>query len=189
MPFIDGYRHIAKIAAEADVEVSLVKACIQNMIYYGIIMLIPIFQYSNVYCTTPVLAELIENSSLQEECIRFVTKIENQLPTFRSIFQLYCSMNPSLTVRDLCMKFNPNASGIDERKLIKFGLMKGLIRRLQKYPIFLAPEPHSVANQRGLFKWFSGDHSYDEICSKNMKSFHELEDKVEKHPAVVVCWK
>ena len=56
---------------EADVEMSLVKTCVQNMIYYGIISLIPIFQYSNVYLTTPRLVELAENVALQEECIRF----------------------------------------------------------------------------------------------------------------------
>ena len=70
LPYIDGYRHISRIAAEADVEVSLVKACVQNMIYYGIIELIPIFQYSNVYVTTPLLVHLAENTALQEECIR-----------------------------------------------------------------------------------------------------------------------
>lgn len=32
MPYIDGLNHIAKIAAEADVENNLVKACIQNLV-------------------------------------------------------------------------------------------------------------------------------------------------------------
>ncbi|CAG2120142.1 unnamed protein product, partial [Medioppia subpectinata] len=126
LPYIDGIRHISRIALEADVEMSLVKACVQNMIYYGIITLIPIFQYSNVYLTTPRLVHLAENISLQDECIRFVSKQESQpLATFRSIFQLYCHMCPGMTVKDLCMKFNPSAHGIDEKALIKFGLMKG----------------------------------------------------------------
>lgn len=33
LPFIDGFRHVAKIAVEADVEVSLVKECIRNMLW------------------------------------------------------------------------------------------------------------------------------------------------------------
>ncbi|CAG2116926.1 unnamed protein product, partial [Medioppia subpectinata] len=190
LPYIDGIRHISRIALEADVEMSLVKACVQNMIYYGIITLIPIFQYSNVYLTTPRLVHLAENISLQDECIRFVSKQESQpLATFRSIFQLYCHMCPGMTVKDLCMKFNPSAHGIDEKALIKFGLMKGFIRRFQKYPIFLAPKPHSVENTRGLYRYFDGNHSYDEICCKELKSYQELEERVEKHPAIVVCWK
>lgn len=74
LPYIDGFRHISKIATEADVEVSLVKACVQNMIYYGVISLIPIFQYSNVYLTTPLLVHLAESVSLQDECIRSQTE-------------------------------------------------------------------------------------------------------------------
>ncbi|XP_054161680.1 GATOR complex protein NPRL2-like isoform X2 [Oppia nitens] len=190
LPYIDGFRHISRIAMEADVEMSLVKACVQNMIYYGLITLIPIFQYSNVYITTPLLVSLAEDVHLQDECIRYVSKAESQpLPTFRLIFQLYCHMSPGMTVKDLCIRFNPSMNGIDEKMLIKFGLMKGFIRRIQKYPIFLAPKPHSVENQRGLYRFFDGNHSYDEICCKELKSYNDLEERVEKHPAIVVCWK
>lgn len=111
------------------------------------------------------------------------------MPTFRSVFQLYCSLSPGLTVKDLCVRFNPSVLGIDEQKLIRFGILKGFVRRLRKFPIFLAPEPHSVANQRGIVKFFDGNHSYDEILCKSSKSFSELEEVVEKHPAIVVCWK
>jgi hypothetical protein len=31
LPYIDGFNHIARIAAEADVENNLVKACVQNL--------------------------------------------------------------------------------------------------------------------------------------------------------------
>ncbi len=111
------------------------------------------------------------------------------MPTFRSIFQLYCNMCPGMTVKDICIKFNPSSNGIDEKKLIRFGLMKGFIRRFQKFPIFLAPKPHSVENQRGLYRFFDGNHSYDEISCKALKSFNDLEERCEKHPAIVVCWK
>jgi len=179
---------VAKIALEADVEVSLVKACIQNLIYYGLITLIPIFQYSNVYVTTSQIVNLIESSTLQKECLRFVSK-SNFLPSFRSVFQLYCSMSPGVTIKDLCIRYNPSANGIDEKKLVRFGCVKGLIRRLQKYPIFVEHGVTSVTNRRGFYKYFDGDHSYDMICTKTGKSYNELEEKVEKHPSVVVCWK
>lgn len=32
LPFIDGFNHISKIAAEADVENNLVKSCVQNLV-------------------------------------------------------------------------------------------------------------------------------------------------------------
>lgn len=143
IPYIDGYRHISRIATEADVEVSLVKACIQNMIYYGIVKLIPIFQYSNSYLPTQRLVELHENEPLRQECLEFVRKSAHPagiLPTFRSIFRLYCSMNYGITVRDLCLQHNPHNLNIDEKKLIRFGLMKGLIRRIHRYPVLINEE-------------------------------------------------
>jgi len=30
--YIDGYNHVAKIANEADIEINLVKACLQNLL-------------------------------------------------------------------------------------------------------------------------------------------------------------
>lgn len=32
LPYIDGFNHISKIAAEADVENNLVKSCVQNLV-------------------------------------------------------------------------------------------------------------------------------------------------------------
>ena len=44
LPYIDGFKHVAKIAAEADVDVNIVKVCIQNLVHYGVIKIISIFQ-------------------------------------------------------------------------------------------------------------------------------------------------
>ena len=32
LPYIDGFNHVAKVAAEADIEINLVKACLQNLL-------------------------------------------------------------------------------------------------------------------------------------------------------------
>ena len=41
--YVDGFSHIAKMAAEADVEINLVKACIQNLMSVILIFLINYF--------------------------------------------------------------------------------------------------------------------------------------------------
>lgn len=64
-PYIDGFNHVARIAALADVENNLVKACVQNLVYYGLVALVPLFQYGNVYCTTPKLCVLAKDTELQ----------------------------------------------------------------------------------------------------------------------------
>ena len=74
LPYIDGRSHVARIAIEADVDIGLVKACIQNLLYYGLVQLIPIFQYSNMYAVTPKLRELPLNPDLRKECISYVAK-------------------------------------------------------------------------------------------------------------------
>ena len=108
---------------------------------------------------------------------------------FRDIFQLYCALGPGVTVKDICTRFNPHALKIDERKLIQFGLMKGLIRRLQKYPIKIPGDVTISVKLQQLYPWFNGRHSYDEICTKTGLSHQDLEERIEADPSIVVSWK
>lgn len=70
-PYIDGFNHVARIAVLSDVENNLVKACVQNLVYYGIVALVPLFQYGNVYCTTPKLSKFAQDSELQVNAYLF----------------------------------------------------------------------------------------------------------------------
>lgn len=190
LSYIDGYNHVAKIAGEADVEINLVKSCLQNLIHYQVIKVIPIFQYSNVYTTHPDIQALYTDLRLQQECVRYVAKTGYQRPNFRDVFLLYCSMGPGVTMKDICTRpVNPHSLKIDERKLIQFGLMKGFVRRLQKYPIKFPGDKSSTPRLQPLYPWFSGRHSYDEICSKTGLSHQDLEERIETDPSVLVIWK
>lgn len=55
----------------------------------------------------------------------------------------------------------PSLFPLIPRRLIQFGLMKGLIRRLQKYPVKVARDERSHPA-----RLYTGCHSYDEICCK-----------------------
>ncbi|KAL4707232.1 hypothetical protein ACJJTC_008219, partial [Scirpophaga incertulas] len=74
LPYIDGFNHVAKIAALTDVEVSLVRACVQNLVYYGVVTLVPIFQYCAVYSATPKLRQLTRCPGLQRQCVEFCAR-------------------------------------------------------------------------------------------------------------------
>lgn len=74
-PFIDGLNHVARIAALSDVDNNLVKACVQNLVYYGVVALVPLFQYGNVYCTTPKLKFLAQDVELQVRTICLYVKL------------------------------------------------------------------------------------------------------------------
>lgn len=125
--------------------------------YYGVVTLIPIFQYSNVYAVTPKLRQLGDDTKLQERCITYASKIREQdsienvtlsmfwihdgsrnifvfaarqPASFRDIYRMYSSMTYGVTMKDLCQRFNPQNLRINERKLVQFGLIQGLVRRI-----------------------------------------------------------
>ena len=37
------------------------------------------------------------------------------IPKLKDVFQLYCSLEPGLTIKDLCYRHEPSRLGIDER--------------------------------------------------------------------------
>ncbi|KAG7280547.1 hypothetical protein CRUP_028272 [Coryphaenoides rupestris] len=178
LPYIDGFRHIQKISAEADVELNLVRIAVQNLLYYGVVTMVSIFQYSNVYCTTPTVQSLIDNKSIQEECLQYVTKQGQKQTNLRDVFQLYCGLTPGTTVRDLCSRYSQQLQKVDERSVLCadiFGLMKGLIRRLQKYPVKVCRDERSRPP-----RLYTGCHRM---------SYKELDERLENDPNIIVCWK
>ncbi|XP_063797438.1 GATOR1 complex protein NPRL2 isoform X1 [Pseudophryne corroboree] len=184
LPYIDGFRHIQKISAEADVELNLVRIAIQNLMYYGVVTLVSIFQYSNVYCTTPRVQELIHDKALQEECVSYICKPGLKRPSLRDVFQLYCGLSPGTTVRDLIARHAQQLQKVDERKLIQFGLIKNLIRRLQKYPVKVSRDERSPPA-----RLYTGSHSYDEICCKTGMSYRELDERLDSDSNIIVYMK
>ncbi|XP_076468696.1 GATOR1 complex protein NPRL2-like [Babylonia areolata] len=187
---VDGTAHVVKIAAKADVDINLVKACLQNLLFFNVIQMVSVFQYCNVYTCTPDIHKLFASKGLQEECVQYVARNNHSLPAFRDVFMLYCSLTPGTTFKDICVRFSPHNLKIDEKRLIQFGLLKGLIRRMQKYPVKLPSESADMSPRlQPIVKWLGGNHSYDEISCKTGLGYQELEDLIEKDPTCVVCWK
>lgn len=48
--------------------------CISHVFGLRFSHFVAFFQYSNVYCTTPKVQSLIDDKSLQDECLSYVTK-------------------------------------------------------------------------------------------------------------------
>ncbi|XP_073972377.1 nitrogen permease regulator-like 2 isoform X1 [Rhodnius prolixus] len=191
LPFIDGINHVLKIAALADVETNLVKTCLQNLVYYSVVRMVPIFQYSNSYSVTPKLRLLATDVKLQEECIRAVAKSGFQNPNLRDVFRIYCSMKHGTTIKDLCLRFNPQTLRIDEIRLVQFGMLHELIRRVQQYPVLIGNplEELSRGEASSLYCYFNGQQSYDEICCKVGISSQQLESLIDRDHNVAVVLK
>jgi hypothetical protein len=132
---IDGERHIRLIAEMSSVAVALVRRCVRQLIYFRCVKLVDIFQYSNVYTVTPRLVELAENETLRRHCQRFVWTGAGELPNGTKLFQLYAALQHGLELKDFCLLHDTSAHNVDEKKLVTFGVLHGLIRRVHRFPV------------------------------------------------------
>jgi len=175
-----------KISALADVEPGLVRASVQNLLYHRVVGLASIFQYSNVYTVTPALAALRTDSQLQRDLLATAARQEGCLSDFRDVYNFIASFTYGTTVRDLCGKFPTSVVGVDERRLVQHLVLKGVLRRVHKFPVWTGegpgPEPR-------LYQWFSGQHNCDHISVATGLSTTQLDKILEEDSSIVVIHK
>lgn len=178
VPFINGIYHVKKIATEANVNVGLVVRSLTLLVHYRLVKLVDIFQYSNVYMPTRHISRLYTNQALQRECVSSVTLTPRTPDTkpfaWQDVFRIYCAMRPPRTMRDMCLAQPLLGSSIDERKLVTFGVLHGLIRRIHACPYAedaktgAAAAQFSTATSASLARlarpMLDGQTSYDAIC-------------------------
>mmetsp|Transcript_15565 Transcript_15565/g.25778 ORF Transcript_15565/g.25778 Transcript_15565/m.25778 type:complete len:405 (+) Transcript_15565:9-1223(+) len=198
-PHVNGLNSIKKIAKEADAEASVVCKCVQQMIYYGLASVVDIFQYSNEYAVCDGIQTLWEEPPLQNECLQYVTANRAlPAPSFPSVFRAYCAMKHGVCVRDLCAQLNLLEENIQPRRLVVFGVIKGIIRRVHKYIIRTGSSQQPPANAivplvctgpdnqpafdynslATLYRLADGSRSDDEICCEFLRSWAEIEELI-----------
>lgn len=189
LPYINGFNHVAKIACLSEVNISLVKECIQHLVAYGFLKLISIFQYCNVYVAMPEIQCLLTNCQLSRECLQYVNlQGAENYPGINDVFRLYCGLEAGQTVKDMCTINDPRNENVDERLLIQYGLMRGLIRHLQKYPVLVEPDTALPDHIQPYAKYLDGSHCFDEICCETGLSSQALDDVFDS-PLIATCWK
>jgi len=188
IPYIDGFNHIGRISALADVESNLVRACVQNLVYHRVVGLVCIFQYSNVYTVTPELESLRTDKELQLDVLKRVSRNEDELPTFKDVYSFISSFTYGTTVKDLCLRLNPQKLCFDERRLVQYLLLRGIFRRVFKYPVWNGEGCLSLELQQ-LYAWFTSEFHTDQICVATGLSSHQLDAKIEADSNILVLWK
>ena len=141
IPLIDGSNFVKKIALETDIGIDLIKKALQHLLYYECIRMIDIFQYSNMYAVTESIYTVFHTEELQRMCINFVSKPGFPVPSFREVMALYCDMRPGVRLSQLFS--SQNSSNINHKSFIAFGLLKGFIRRVHEYPLYIGPATSS----------------------------------------------
>ncbi|PUU83140.1 nitrogen permease regulator 2 [Tuber borchii] len=161
VPFIDGINSVRRISELADADYSLTRKCIEHLLYYGCLIMVDVFQFSAIYACTAEISTLVQDPSLQEECQAYVSYSSPRIP-FPFLLQLYTSLTQGLTLKKWCMENATKLKGIDVRRFVSFGIVKGFLYRSHKYPV---PAEGKVDRALPLARYLDGGHHFDEICT------------------------
>lgn len=220
VPYINGINSISHIAELADANYSLAKQCIQHLIYYRCIVIVDLFQFSNIYASTSNISEFLSNPNMFKECQAYVYRISDGSPRKNSaaqlatsysstssystimnyhkppsqvtLFYLYKSLHQGQTVREWYQEHRKLLNGIDVRRFLSFGVIKGLIYRVQSYPV-AESETRRVHQQQHsgylnphysetdpLHKLAQAPRHLDSICTESRKSKVEVEEMLKE---------
>eukprot|EP01104_Vermistella_antarctica_P001293 TRINITY_DN11345_c0_g1_i1.p1 TRINITY_DN11345_c0_g1~~TRINITY_DN11345_c0_g1_i1.p1 ORF type:complete len:399 (-),score=95.71 TRINITY_DN11345_c0_g1_i1:114-1310(-) len=184
LPLIDGVSYVRRIAQDADVDIELVKRGIQHLVYYKAIALIDIFQYSNMYTTTPTIHEFACNVSMQQDCIRCISVPGSGSLQRNTIFRLYCALMPGVTLREFCLEHAEDLRSINLRMFITYGVINRLIRRIHTYAIMMDRDQMRDSSDLPT-DMFDGNHSFDEMCATHGTSKDKLEFQMLGNKSIV----
>jgi hypothetical protein len=101
LPFIDGLRHVKRIATDAGVDVELVRTAVRQLVYYECAQLLDIFQFSATYCCTHLISRLANTPRMQRECVEYAC------PAVATLAVVMCIVVCSLLRSDPCTYLFP----------------------------------------------------------------------------------
>lgn len=169
IPYIDGVSSVSVIATLADTDLSLTRRAIAHLVYYGCVLLLDIFSFGAIYAPTAEIGVFVFNEIMQDECRRYIatpislfgkdagemksltTTLSSKSkslaaamqpvepPSRSRVIDLYASLRHGQPLRDWCLAHSSDLAMIDVRRFITFGIIKGFLYRVQKYPLALRP--------------------------------------------------
>ncbi|KAF8559796.1 NPR2-domain-containing protein [Imleria badia] len=148
--YINGVNHVSRIAQLADCDLELTRQAISHLLYYQVIMTIDIFQYSNMYTLRKNVQWLADESHVKDECGPYVTKPGKAVPDWPKLLHLYSRLKPGRTVFEWMESYEVHELGIDVRRFTSFGVIKGFLRRVHRYPVFIPESPSQASRRRRL---------------------------------------
>ncbi|EPS42518.1 hypothetical protein H072_3511 [Dactylellina haptotyla CBS 200.50] len=134
IPYIDGVNSVRRIAELADADYTLTKKCVSELLYYGCIIIVDVFRFANIYAVNSDLANFVNDTVLHEECQGYISS-NGRLLDFPTILELYTSLRQGLSVVEWSLENAERLKDVDVRRFIQFGIIKGFLYRVQKYPV------------------------------------------------------
>ncbi|KAI8620391.1 nitrogen permease regulator 2-domain-containing protein [Chytriomyces sp. MP71] len=181
IPVLNGCSSVKRVSELSDVEVGLVRMAVEHLMVIGCVALVDVFQFSNVYALNRAdFMALLDDSEMQYEFVEFIRKDENDPATpFTAVYALLSAMKQGTTVKKWAETHDVLSKNIDIRRVFVFGVLKGFLRRVHKYPVFCnsgygSAEPvfGSLSNGVGigsvdirrLNRMLDGRHHFDGSC-------------------------
>lgn len=181
IPYINGVNSVRNIALQADVDYDLTQKAIAHLVYYRCLLLLDIFHFSAIYAPTAEIEVFFTDTTMQLECARYITTTGEAVGTDR-LLKLYAQLRQTLSVADWCMANAECLRGIDVRRMITFGVIKGFLYRVQKYAIASNPSgsvnsgsPEQVQSAEKLLR--SNDGRMRTAATMDLAGKHPTGDK------------
>ena len=190
---IDGIKDVRRIAHDADVALDLTKIALQHLLYYDSILMLDLFLFGNIYAPTPEINDfLADRDNMQDECANYVYINGPRLPNFY-LCRLFTSLCTSRTVKEwlrlhIDQGFNV-LNYVDVRRLIQFGVIKGLIYRVHKYAVssrylesLITGDSVRIDGGDMLQRYADGTHCFDQITAETNMGDVKIMDQLRKFP-------
>jgi hypothetical protein len=111
-------------------------------------MIIDIFQYSNMYTLSKAVQWLADESHVRDECGPYVIRPGASYPDWPTLLHLYSRLKPGVTVFDWMTTHQVRSYNIDVRRFVTFGVIKGFLQRVHRWPILLPGDPLPPHNSK-----------------------------------------
>ncbi|KAI9806449.1 MAG: Nitrogen permease regulator 2 [Piccolia ochrophora] len=140
VPLINGVSSVRRIAELADADFKLVRKCFEHLLYYNCLLTLDIFQFSAIYAPTPELTALFSDTAMQAECAAYIASSPGApLLAAPHLILLYTSFRHGQPLKHWCAEHRFLLAGVDVRRLVTFGVIKGILYRVQKYVVGRTP--------------------------------------------------
>ncbi|EPQ58307.1 nitrogen permease regulator 2 [Gloeophyllum trabeum ATCC 11539] len=164
---IDGVNHVSRIAYLADCDLDLTREAVSHLLYYQVIMTIDIFQYSNMYTLRKSIQWLADEQHVRDECGLYVTKPGRRIPDFPKLLHLYSRLKPGKSVYEWAEDHDVISLGVDMRRFVSFGVIKGFLRRIHRYPILINTSQSTFPPYpKDFLDLLDGEHHSDELGAR-----------------------
>ncbi|KAI0726649.1 NPR2-domain-containing protein [Fomitopsis betulina] len=147
---IDGTNHVSRIARLVECDLDLTCQAIAHLLYYQVIMMIDIFQYSNMYTLSTAIQWLADDSDVRDECGPYATRPGQAIADWPKLLHLYSRLKPGKTVFEWMQEYDVQSYNIDVRRFTSFGVIKGFLRRVHRWPVLLPETNIAQAEQLDL---------------------------------------